>query len=41
MKELIEQNLAKLEQRYLEITQEYQTIKAKLVEALLKYETSE
>lgn len=41
MKELIEQKLAKLEERYSQITQEYQTIKAKLQEALLKYETLE
>ena len=39
MKELIEQKLAKLEERYLEITQEYQTIKAKLQESLSKYPT--
>lgn len=38
MKETIEQNLAKLEERYSQITQEYQTIKAKLEEALSKYE---
>lgn len=39
MKELIEQNLAKLEERYSTLTQEYQTIKAKLEEALSKYQT--